>query len=269
MKKIITLLLTLLVALTLAVGCSQNEKNSETTFNVNTDNSVGKTKESKDVSTELFGIPQRTDDYFIEDLSDPTNPDTAYVLEEQMGDVFGIEGYTVLGAGEPGSSFYIYAKNGKGLIIKSIDYENENYTIVLQEVEQGTPLSYDKLSIVSQKPFKTQVVKYEDGTKLRDIDELASEVGLGKYEGSYIGLTEGKQVIIVPDLDSSQYEVIEGGKKVRILSNSATMATDIYDVASTDIYEQLKEMQVNDYVEYMYGQENNTIYSIRIAEKNK
>ncbi|MDK2801282.1 MAG: hypothetical protein PWP27_1832 [Clostridiales bacterium] len=249
MKKVISLLLILLLTLIMVAGCSQNEKKTETTgnettkstTNVKTDESVAKTTENNSKDTKLFGVPQDTDIYYIEDLSDPTNK---YVVEEEMGVVFGMEGYMVLGEGQVGSSFFIYAKDGKALVIKSINYLNESYIIVLQEVEKGTPFSHDKLSIVAKKSFNKQFIKYEDGTELRNFNILDKEVGLLRTKGIFKGVD---------------------GNKIKIIPEGSTF-TKIYTMDGVTA-ESLKGLQPNDDIEYMLGVTIDTVYAVRKIEE--
>ena len=106
MKKVISMLLVLLLMLVAITGCGQNKGNNEVSGNTDTniENTVdnGNTANEKkpqntqknDGNTELFGIPQKTEEYTIRDLSDPQNE---YIVERNNGKVFGMEGFLITG----------------------------------------------------------------------------------------------------------------------------------------------------------------------------
>lgn len=109
MKKVISLLLVLLFIVAMVAGCGQNKKINETSGDATANEIVNTTdnNESKDSSeskntttannadTELFGIPQRTEDYLIKDFSDPQS---AYTFEHNKDKVIGMEGFIITGA---------------------------------------------------------------------------------------------------------------------------------------------------------------------------
>lgn len=195
--------------------------------------------------TELFGVPIKTEDYFIEDFSDPNNQ---YMLKQMGGRVVGMDGYIIIadkedeekGEYRKGSSFFIYAKDGKALIIKDITYLDETFIISLQEVEKGTPQSHEKLCIAAQKPFKGQTIKYEDGTELRNITLLDKEVGIERVEG--------------------EFQKVDGDKVDIIPSDSTLVKTYTMDGVTP---ESLEGLQKDDKIEYMRGVMNDTVYAIR------
>ena len=280
MKKVISLLFTLLLVLTVAVGCRQNEKSTEisenetvadkttenttnnndtTVNNANNDETMKNTtnnNESKDSknneqNTDMFAVPQETDDYRIENSSDPEKVQT---LEQHTDSkMFGMDGYLIEGEetkeGEyaAGSSFFIYAKDKKALLIKGIIYLDENYLIFLEEVNKGTPQSQEILSITVKKPFKGQFVKFEDGTDMRNITLLDKEVGLERVTGG-----EFQQA----DLNNNTIDIISPG--------STTATTYIIDGVTP---ESLEWLQKGEKIEYMRGIKNNTVYAVRSAGK--
>ena len=241
MKKTIALLLTLLLVLTMAVGCSQDNKKTETTANETTE-TTNKNSDKKAVS-DLFGIPQETDDYLLWDITDTNNPDTAYFLE-QLDEVFGIEGYRLSGEGKEGSNFCIYASENEAFVFKSIDNIDGKFIIVLSKVKPGTQYAQEKAYLIVKKPFTSYSVKYEDGTDVKNIDILADEAALLKNKGAF-QKAEGNQIEIIPE--------------------GATLAyTYTLDGVPANALEGLKK---NDVVEYMSGQANDKVYSIRKATK--
>ena len=255
MKKVISLLLVLLLVLTMVTGCGQSEKKLEisgketieTTTDLKTNKTDSKTVKDNSGDTELFGVPMKTEDYFIKDLSDTNNQ---YTLKCMMEKVFGMDGYIISGEevkeGEykEGTSFLVYAKDGKALIIKDITYLDETFVISLQEVEKGTPQSHEKLRIVVQRPFKGQTIKYEDETILRNITLLDKEVGIEKTEG------------IFQKVDGSKIEIISPG--------STFIKTYTIDGVAP---ESLEGLQKDDTIEYMRGLRNDTVYAIRKIEE--
>jgi predicted small lipoprotein YifL len=256
MKKVISLPLILLLILTMAVGCGQNKETIETskdkttankTVENTTNNNEFKVTKNNDKNTEVFGIPQMTDDYFIKDLSDPEH---AYTLEETGSKVFGMEGYLIVGREvnegeyEEGSGFFIWARDGKALIIKGIAYLDEKYHITLEEVEKGTPQSHEMLSIVGQKPFKGHFIKYTDGTYSRNLTLLDKEVGLERVEGEFQKV----------DINNNKVDIIPPGATV-------VKTYTMIDVAP----ESLEGLQKGDIIEYMRGAYNDTVYAIRKA----
>lgn len=257
MKKVISLLLVLLLVLTMVTGCGQSEKKLEisgketieTTTDVKTNKTDSKTAKDNSGDTELFGVPMKTEDYFIKDLSDTNNTGVQRTLKK-MEKVFGMDGYIISGEeikkGEykKGASFLVYAKDGKALIIKDITYLDETFVISLQEVEKGTPQSHEKLRIVVQRPFKGQTIKYEDETILRNITLLDKEVGIEKTEG------------IFQKVDGSKIEIISPG--------STFIKTYTIDGVAP---ESLEGLQKDDTIEYMRGLRNDTVYAIRKIEE--
>ncbi|WP_129723523.1 hypothetical protein [Xylanivirga thermophila] len=255
MKKVISLLLVLLLVLTMVTGCGQSEKKLETsgektietTPDVKTNKTDSKTAKDNSGDTELFGVPMKTEDYFIQDLSDPNNQYTLKCMTEK---IFGMDGYIISGEevkeGEykEGTSFLVYAKDGKALTIEDITYLDETYLISLKEVEKGTPQSHEKLSIVTKKPFKDQTIKYEDGTMVRNINLLAEEVGIERIEG--------------------EFQRVEGDK-IEIISMYSTLAK-VYAMDGVTP-ESLEGLQKDDTIEYMRGLRNDTVYAIRKIEE--
>lgn len=262
MKKGISLLLVLLITSTMAVGCGQNTKSDETSkeiaMNETVENITGneaqdndKTKDATTNSgnTELFGVPQETDDYDITDLSDP---ESEYILENRACKVVGMEGYIIVsqqdeqGRNVAGSSFFIWARYGKAIVIKGIDCIGEDYHITLEEVEKGTPQSHEMLNIVARKPFKKQFIKYTDGTYSRNLDILDLEVGLEKVKGEFQKV----------DFVNNTIDIISPGV-------SGVRTYTMVDVAP----ESLEGLQKGDEIEYMCGSyHNDTVYGVKKVE---
>jgi uncharacterized lipoprotein YehR (DUF1307 family) len=108
-KKVISLLLVLLFMVAMVAGCGQNKKSNKTsgdataneTVNTTDNNESKNSNESQNTTTannadtKLFGIPQKTDEYNIKDLSDPQS---AYTLEHNKDKVIGMEGFIITGA---------------------------------------------------------------------------------------------------------------------------------------------------------------------------
>lgn len=256
MKKIIPIFLILLFILIMAVSCGQNKETVDTSENINANvestvnNEDTENKEESqnikedDKSTELFGVPQKAEDYYILDLSDPENE---YFVEEYGGRLFGMEGFLIIGAesaeGEymAGSGFFIWARDG-AFVIKEINYSDKTYYITLDKVEKGTPQSQEMLYILAQKPFKKQVIKYADGRDLLNIMLLDKQVGLYKDKAEFQKV----------DIENNTIDIIPAGST---LVKTFTMV----DVSP----ESLEGLQKGDIVEVMRGTYQNTIYAIR------
>jgi hypothetical protein len=258
-KKIISLLIVLLFMVAMVAGCGQNKKANETsgdaTVNgtVNTaDNNESKgsdksqnTTTANNADTKLFGIPQKTNEYNIKDLSDPQS---AYTLEHNKDKVIGMEGFIITGdeakEGEyypEGCGFFFWARPGKAVVIKEITYTDETYHITLEEVEKETHQSHEMLYIASKKQFKDVSIKYTDGTDSQNLTALNKEVGLERLSGEFQGVNLDKNTIeIIPSTASIPYTYT------------------LVNVAP----ESLEGLQKGDEIEYMHGDKNDTIYAI-------
>lgn len=243
----------------MVAGCGQNKDTNKTsgdataneTVNTTDNNESKDSSESKNTTTannadsKLFGIPQRTEDYLIEDFSDSEG---AYTLEYNKDKVIGMEGYLVIGENakegeyyQEGTGFFFWARPGKAVIIKEITYSDEDYHITLEEVEIGTPQSHEMLSIVCQKIFKDKFIKYTDGTDSQNITELNKEVGLERLSGEFQKV----------DLDKNTIEIIPSTASIPYTYTLVNVAP-----------ESLEGLQKGDEIEYMHGDKNDTIYAV-------
>lgn len=259
MKKVISMLLVLLLMLVAITGCGQNKGNNEVSGNTDTnvENTVdnGNTANEKkpqntqknDGNTELFGIPQKTEEYTIRDLSDPQNE---YIVERNNGKIFGMEGFLITGKeikeGEyaEGSGFFIWAQNG-AFVIKGINYIDEVYHITLEKVEKGTPQSHKMLYILAKKPFKGQFIRYTDGKDLLNLTLLDKEVGLERVQGEFQKV----------DLKNNTIDIIPPGSTL----------VKTYTMVNVPP-EMLEGLQKDDVIEYMRGDYNDTVYAVRKVE---
>lgn len=259
MKKIISLLLVLLFIVAMVAGCGQNKKTNETSGDATANETVNTTdnNESKDSSeskntttannadTELFGIPQKTDEYIIKDFS---TPEGKYTLERYKDRVIGMEGYLVIGENakegeyyQEGTGFFFWARPGKAIIIKEITYSDEDYHITLEEVEKGTPQSHEMLNIVCQKIFKDKFIKYTDGTDSRNITALNKEVGLQRCKGEFQEVNlKNNTIVIIPSTATIPYT---------------------YTLADVDP-KTLEGLQKDEEIEYMFSGYTNTVYAV-------
>lgn len=243
----------------MVAGCGQNKDTNKTSGDATANETVNTTdnNESKDSSeskntttannanTELFGIPQRTEDYLIDDFSDPVG---AYTLEYNKDLVIGMEGYLVIGEElkegdyyKEGTNFFFWAKPGKAVVIKGITYNDESYLITLEEVEKGTPQSHEMLSIVCKKPFKDKFIKYTDGTDSRNITALNKEVGLQRCKGEFQEVNlKNNTIVIIPSTATIPYT---------------------YTLADVDP-KTLEGLQKDEEIEYMFSGYTNTVYAV-------
>jgi len=258
-KKVISLLLVLLFIVAMVAGCGQNKKTNEISGDATANETVNTTdnNESKDSSeskntttannadTELFGIPQRTEDYLIEDFSDPVG---AYTLEYNKDKVIGMEGYLVIGEElkegdyyKEGTNFFFWARPGKAVVIKGITYNDESYLITLEEVEKGTPQSHEMLSIVCKKPFKKEFIQYTDGTYSQNLTILNREFGLERVSGEFQKV----------DLDKNTIEIIPSTASIPYTYTLVNVSP-----------ESLEGLQKGDEIEYMRGNYNDTVHAV-------
>jgi predicted small lipoprotein YifL len=253
-KKVISLLLVLLFIVAMVAGCG-NKTSGDVTPNetVNTaDNNESKgsdkpqnTTTANEANTELFGIPQRTEDYLIEDFSDPVG---AYTLEYNKDLVVGMEGYLVIGEElkegdyyKEGTNFFFWARPGKAVVIKGITYNDESYLITLEEVEKGTPQSHEMLNIVCKKPFKKEFIQYTDGTYSQNLTVLDKEVGLQRRKGEFQEVNlKNNTIVIIPSTATIPYT---------------------YTLVDVDP-KTLEGLQKGDEIEYMYGNYNDTVHAV-------
>lgn len=253
MKKLISLLLVLLLMVTIATGCSRDkitnapsgEAASDTEAN---SQSKGKSRKKYNEDTTLFGIPQETENYSIDDLSDPENE---YIVENKASKIIGLEGYTTVsmkdeqGRNVAGSSFFIWARYGKAVVLKSIDYIGEDYHITLEEVEKGTPYSHEMMNIVVRNPFRKQYIKYTDGTNSRNLDIMDAEVWLERMQGEFQAV----------DLENNTIDLIPPA------------ATIICTYKLVDVSpELLQGLKKGDKIDYMYGNNTGSVYFVKKAE---
>lgn len=259
MKKVISLLLVLLFIVAMVAGCGQNKNINKTsgdaTVNetVNTaDNNESKgsdksqnTTTANNADTKLFGIPQRTEDYLIEDFS---GSEGAYTLEHNKDKIIGMDGFLITGneAKESeyypeGCGFFFWAKPDKAVVIKEITYSDEVYHITLEEVEKETPQSHEMLSIITKKQFKDVSIKYTDGTDAQNLTELDNEVGLERVEGEFQAVNLDKNTItIIPSTATIPYT---------------------YTLVDVDP-KTLEGLQKGDEIEYMHGDYNDTVHAV-------
>lgn len=264
MKKVISLLLVLLFMVAMVAGCGQNKKTNETsgdataneTVNTTDNNESKNSNESQNTTTannadtKLFGIPQKTDEYNIKDLSDPQS---AYTLEHNKDKVIGMEGFIITGAElkegdyyKEGSGFFFWARPGKAVVIKEITYSDEAYHITLEEVEKETPQSHEMLYITSKKQFKDVSIKYTDGTDSQNLTALNKEVGLERLSGEFQKV----------DLDKNTIEIIPSTASIPYTYTLVNVAP-----------ESLEGLQKGDAIEYMHGDYNDTVYAVVKIEK--
>lgn len=254
MKKVISLLLVLLFVVTMATGCG-NKTSGDVTPNetVNTsDNNESKgsdksqnTTTANNADTKLFGIPQETNEYNIEDFSDPLG---AYTLEHNKDKVIGMEGFTITGdeakEGEyypEGCGFFFWARPGKAVVIKEITYSDEVYHITLEEVEKETPQSHEMLSIITKKQFKDVSIKYTDGTDSQNLTVLDKEFGLERCKGEFQEVNlKNNTIVIIPSTATIPYT---------------------YTLVDVDP-KTLEGLQKGDEIEYMHGDYNDTVHAV-------
>lgn len=258
MKKVISLLLVLLFIVAMVAGCGQNKKTNETSGDAaanetvnTTDNSGSKnTTTANNADTKLFGIPQKTDEYNIKDLSDPQNK---YSFEHNKDKVIGMEGYLITGTEskegdyyKEGSGFFFWARPGKAVVIKEITYSDEAYHIILEEVEKKTPQSHEILYIITKKQFKDVSIKYTDGTDSRNITALNKKVGLQRRKGEFQEVNlENNTIVIIPSTATIPYT---------------------YTLADVDP-KTLEGLQKDEEIEYMFSGYTNTVYAVVKIEK--
>jgi|GEM_PF-6137582 len=248
MKKTILLLLTLLLVLSMVVGCSQNNnqteepatQTTETTTDANEKGEEKTEKEKEEAVSEIFGIPQETNAYHLRDLTDTEDPYTQYLLEEEVDDVFGIEGFRLTGDGEEGSHFLIYAEENEAFIFKSIENVLGDFKIVLQKAEPGTQYAQNVAYVGIKEPFKSYRIEFEDGTALRNIDIFAGETILTKDKGIFQSVN-GEELTIIPD-----------------------GATIPYTFGLEDVPENaFDDIQEGETIELMRGKLSKKVYSVR------
>lgn len=264
MKKIISLLIVLLFMVAMVAGCGQNKKSNETsgdatvneTVNTTDNNKSKDSSESKNTTTannadtKLFGIPQRTEDYLIEDFSDPEG---AYTLEHNKDKVIGMEGFIIIGdeakEGEyypKGCGFFFWARPSKAVVIKEITYSDEAYHITLEEVGKETPQSHEMLSIITKKQFKDVSVKYTDGTDSQNLTALNKKVGLQRRKGEFQEVNlKNNTIVIIPSTATIPYT---------------------YTLADVDP-KTLEGLQKDEEIEYMFSGYTNTVYAVVKIEK--
>jgi len=265
-KKVISLLFVLLLVLTMVAGCGKNketiEASDDTSSGATADETVENTtndNESKDsnsdeprntatadnTDTGLFGIPQKTDEYNIKDLSDPQNE---YFLNHYKDRVIGMGGFILIGddlkEGEyypEGGSLFYWAKPDSAVVIKEIAYLDEIYHITLEEVEKGTPQSHEMLYITCKKQFKDLSVKYTDGTGSQNITELDKEFGLERVSGEFQKV----------DPDENTIEIIPSTASIPYTYTLVNVAP-----------ESLEGLQKGDKIEYMHGNYKDTVHAV-------
>lgn len=248
MKRNIFLLLTLLLVISVAVGCSQDDnqngeptaKTVEITSEAN-ENEEEKTEVEKvEAVSEMFGIPEETAAYRLRDLTDTDDPHTQYILEEEVDDVFGIEGFRLTGNGEEGSHFLIYAEENEAFIFKSIENVLGDFKIVLQKAEPGIQYAQNIAYVLIREPFKSYRIEFEDGTPLRDIDIMANETALTKDKGIFQEVN-GDELTIIPD-----------GATIPYTFTLEDVPEDAFD-----------KIQNGDIIELMRGKFSKKVYSVR------
>lgn len=243
MRKVFSLLIVILLLVTTVLGCSQeqpdNDSKSPVSNGVNdggvsnetVEETTGQTGEAEEVSTELFGVPQETEEYTLFDYVDHEHP--YYNIYEETYDMFkGIRGYHYDNRGYTegfdilnGSSFIVLAGNGEALKIKSIEDRNHDFILVLESVEPGTEFSHDLINVILNKNYKSYSITMADGDKIFEYFEIDTP---SKYEGTYKGLTEDDRIIVSDqELEAyspiffKQLEEVEIGDTVHIRASLA------------------------------------------------
>ena len=248
----------------MVAGCGQNKNINKTSGDATanetvntTDNNESKgsdksqnTTTANNADTKLFGIPQKTDEYNIKDLSDPQNE---YTLEHNKDKVIGMEGFIITGAEskegdyyKEGSGFFFWARPSKAVVIKEITYSDEAYHITMEEVRKETPQSHEMLSIITKKQFKDVSIKYTDGTDSRNITALNKKVGLQRRKGEFQEVNlENNTIVIIPSTATIPYT---------------------YTLADVDP-KTLEGLQKDEEIEYMFSGYTNTVYAVVKIEK--
>jgi hypothetical protein len=222
MKKTISLLLMLLLVLTMAVGCGQNDDktadpnaNGNETTDVNNGEETNKgteTSEEEDISE--FGIPAKTDVYWL--------PDKEYIeksedIKNELDDCFGVSVYWMKGDGSMGADFVIYSEENEPFIIKSIDCEEGVYKIVLSKAKPGDKYAQTSAYVASNgTSFEKAEVVYDDGTKVPSLNELPVVKTTGIFQS--VDIEKGVMVII-PDGATVPYDYAIKGIPTEILED--------------------------------------------------
>lgn len=221
---------------------NETEQQEETTHENKTDGLS--LQERQRQNTELFGIPQRGDDYVVTDLTDTEDPSVVGKLEE-LNFYYGLEGYHLIGKGEAGSRFQVHSKFGEALVIDKIEVNDGVADLVFKKAKPGDPFAYEKFDILILTEFSQYEVSFNDGTTLSHLGELHAELALVE-----------RDAILLEKLDGNRIKVGEGGN----VRDEIFALTD--DAAAA-----LETIEVNTHVEYVVSQIDDTIYAIREFKK--